>query len=177
MAKPNPKANALRHARNKRARERRKARERESGDRAGRAWVPRVDRVAEESVEIKAGKTTRKAGLRLCKWHIYCEGTHVGRVSIMEEPPEAGMEVGAIDISIAKPHRGRGIGSLAYRLACLESGMDIIYARMRKNNIGSARAALKAGFTLSAETETTQSVLVWIRGDGPSPRKQSFMSM
>jgi len=166
MFKPTQKAHALRHARNKRARERRKARDRECGDRAGWPWVPRVDRVAVECVQIKAGKTTRKAGLRLCKWHIYCEGAHVGRVSIMEEPPEAGIEVGAIDISIAKPHRGRGIGSLAYRLACMESGMGIIYARTRKNNIGSARAALKAGFILSTETETTQLVLVWSRGDG-----------
>ena len=69
----------------------------------------------------------------------------------------------SLQIYLNKTHQGRGIGSVAYRLACEASGYQKIYAHMRKSNIASRRAAENAGFKIINHIEIRQLSLVWQR--------------
>ena len=114
------------------------------------------------AVELKPGAAGGKsAGGHY--WHIYSGGVRAGRVFI--EPanqPPFGPHY-SIQIHINQACRGRGIGSVAYRLACETSGCSEIYAHMRKSNIASRRAAEKAGFGVVARPGIRQLSLVWRR--------------
>lgn len=94
-------------------------------------------------------------------WHIYLGETRVGHVyiNLLEEDPFG--KHASIQIHINKKHRDRGIGSVAYRLACNESGHFEIFANMRKSNIGSQKAAAKAGFEVVTVAGVTQFAMKW----------------
>jgi RimJ/RimL family protein N-acetyltransferase len=72
-------------------------------------------------------------------------------------------EHASIQIHINQTHRGRGIGSVAYRLACEQSGNDEVIATMRKSNLASQRAAAQAGFKVIEDMKIPQLAMRWTR--------------
>lgn len=108
----------------------------------------------------KGGKT-RDGGAIDWYWHIHQASIRVGHVFINMISDE---EVGAhasIQIHINANQRGKGIGRVAYRLACEESGLPTIYAHMRKSNLASRNAALAAGFSVVNDVPSRQLIMVW----------------
>jgi RimJ/RimL family protein N-acetyltransferase len=69
----------------------------------------------------------------------------------------------SIQIYLDRSEQKRGIGRVAYRLACEESGYDTVYADMAKKNIASRRAAEAAGFVVVPSTGKQQMRMVWRR--------------
>lgn len=151
---------------NRRARERRHAQEQAKKNASLTRWTPREDRVSNEDVRLEATSPPRKSSQRILRWKVCEAQRHVGRVAITQEGSENGIRIGSIDIHISKPDRGRGIGAIAYRLACEASTLDKVYARMRKSNHASAKAAKAAGFQPVEVVDSTQLLLVWKRLTG-----------
>tara|TARA_R110002073_G_scaffold148228_3_gene301256 strand:+ start:24521 stop:24976 length:456 start_codon:yes stop_codon:yes gene_type:complete len=124
-----------------------------------------LEAVNPSDVRLKAGKGSAGRGGRVDEnyWHIYLDETRVGYVyiNIVNEQPFG--EHASIQIHINQKHRARGIGSVAYRLACKESEHSVIYAKMRKANVGSQKAASKAGFEVIADAEVLQLSMKWKR--------------
>lgn len=79
-------------------------------------------------------------------WVIYAKGNRVGKVEIMEKTSKRIGTYASISVFINKPEQGKGIGKVAYRLACEQSKHDTIYAHMSKSNVASRKAAEAAGF-------------------------------
>jgi Acetyltransferase (GNAT) family len=79
-------------------------------------------------------------------WRIEAHGERAGVIfiNVIEEPPFG--RHASIQIFLNRPYQGRRIGRVAYRQAAEASMHDVIYAHMRKSNIGSRRAAEAAGF-------------------------------
>jgi len=90
-------------------------------------------------------------------WCVYAGKARVGRVSIERISPSTGY----VDILISVKHRGRGIGSAAFRKACEESGYAKVIAEVRKSNTASIKALRNAGFRESGETKSKQLVFAW----------------
>ncbi len=126
-----------------------------------------LEPVEQSDVRLKAGKGSagRGGGSAENYWHIYLDETRVGYVyiNIVNEQPLG--EHASIQIHINQNHRARGIGSVAYRLACEESKHSAIYAKMRKANVGSQKAAERAGFQAVENTEYPQTALCWHRAE------------
>lgn len=94
-------------------------------------------------------------------WHIYSDKVRAGYVFInYSDDPVLGKHA-SIQIFLNKKSQGKGIGRIGYREACKKSGLDIIYAHMRKNNIASKKAAIAAGFQEVQDERFNQSVMVW----------------
>lgn len=93
-------------------------------------------------------------------WRIRLNGISAGKVFInwINEAPYG--EHASIQIFLNKAHQGRGIGPVAYRQACELSGYEVVYAHMRKSNIASQKAAVRAGFKLDT-TPQQQLTMVW----------------
>jgi RimJ/RimL family protein N-acetyltransferase len=87
-------------------------------------------------------------------------------INVIDEPPFGRHP--SIQIHINQSLRGRGIGKVAYRLACEQSRHDVVIAHMRKNNTASQRAAAAAGFVIVNDTTITQLAMRWSR---PTPSK------
>lgn len=117
------------------------------------------------TVELVAGKGSqdRGGGPGGYYWHIYTEGNRAGYVCIncIDEPP-IGRHT-SIQIHINQNMRGKGIGSVAYRLACEMSNYNQVFAHMRKSNVASQRAAENAGFCPFDCPGFRQHVMVWTR--------------
>lgn len=116
------------------------------------------------SVELRPGRGDAKARVEKY-WHVYADGHRAGRVFIKlaDEPPFGRHH--SIQIFLNQAARGRGIGSIAYGLACQASGYREIYAHMRKSNLASRRAAEKAGFGPVDSPGGRQLSLVWRAAD------------
>jgi RimJ/RimL family protein N-acetyltransferase len=69
----------------------------------------------------------------------------------------------SIQIHVNQAQRGRGIGRIAYREACEQSGHDRIIAHMRKSNVASQRAAAAAGFEVVEDPAIAQLAMAWRR--------------
>ena len=69
----------------------------------------------------------------------------------------------SIQIFLNKQAQGKGIGRIAYRMACEESEHDELYAHMRKSNEASKRAALAAAFEIVEDERINQFVMLWKR--------------
>src|SRR5207245_8928029 len=69
----------------------------------------------------------------------------------------------SIQIHLNQNQRGRGIGRVAYRLACEQSHHDVIIAHMQKNNLPSQRAASAAGFVIVDNPRIRQLAMQWTR--------------
>lgn len=125
----------------------------------------RLEKVDPGSVRLEAGKgsTDRGGGPGGRYWHIHLGDTRVGHVYInmLDEAPFG--EHASIQIHINQTHRGRGIGSVAYRLACEQCGHDEVFATMRKSNIASQRAAAQAGFKVIEDMKIPQLAMRWTR--------------
>ena len=88
------------------------------------------------------------------KWRIMHGSNIAGKVSI--DP-----ETHSIDIKVRSNTQGIGIGSKAYKIACELSGFDKVYATIRKSNISSIKAAIKAGFKQYDNPKSNQYNMVW----------------
>lgn len=137
---------------------------RNAGAQNRRPRTPRT-KVDPATVRIEAGKGSagRGGGPGGHYWHIYVGETRVGYVyiNVLDEPPFG--KHASIQIHINQTHRGRGIGSVAYRLACEESSHNEVIATMRKSNTASQRAAAHAGFKLIEDTKIPQLAMRWTR--------------
>lgn len=120
-----------------------------------------TERIGPESVALKRGNGGAKTGGMPggSFWRILCEERIVGRVFINYDTEAGRAEV---QIFINQKNQGRGIGRIAYRKACDESGYSVVYAFMRKSNIASIRAAETAGFE-RAPSENNQVTMLWHR--------------
>ena len=96
-------------------------------------------------------------------WHIYINDTRAGFVFInwIDEKPFG--EHASIQIKVNTKFQNRGIGRVAYRLACEGSRYDTVFAHMRKSNLSSKKAAEAAGFQIVTNSEISQLVMVWNR--------------
>lgn len=124
-----------------------------------------LEKIQPQEVRLKAGKGSagRGSGAGGQYWHIYLNDTRVGYVCICLIDKEPFGIHASIQIHINQKHRARGIGSIAYQLACHESDYDEIFATMRKSNVGSQRAAGKAGFREINDAGISQVAMKWTR--------------
>lgn len=124
-----------------------------------------LDKVDPASVTLEAGKgsTDRGGGPGGHYWHIHLFDTRVGYVYINELDEAPFGKHASIQIHINQTHRGRGIGSVAYRLACEQSVHEVIIATMRKSNLASQRAAAQAGFKVIEDIKIPQKAMRWTR--------------
>lgn len=102
-------------------------------------------------------------------WHVTANGKSAGVVftNWVDEPPVG--PHASIQIFVNKASQGRGIGRVAYRMACEASRHDAVYASMRKSNVASRRAAQEAGFVEVTYPDHHQSIMVWRRPERPAP--------
>ena len=116
-------------------------------------------------VRLEAGKGSagRGGGTGGHYWHIHLVDTRVGYVYINELDEAPFGKHASIQIHINQTHRGRGIGSLAYRLACEQSVHDVVIATMRKSNLASQHAAAQAGFKVIEDMKLPQQAMRWTR--------------
>jgi L-amino acid N-acyltransferase YncA len=116
-------------------------------------------------VRLEAGKGSagRGGGSGGHYWHIHLAETRVGYVyiNVLDEAPFG--KHASIQIHINQTHRGRGIGSVAYRLACEKSSHDEVIATMRQSNVASQRAAVQAGFKVIDDMKIPQLAMRWNR--------------
>lgn len=96
-------------------------------------------------------------------WHIQVVGKRAGNVFINSIAHEILGRHASIQIHVNQDQRGRGIGRVAYRLACEMSEYDEVFAHMRKSNTPSRRAAEAAGFVAVNNRLITQLTMVWHR--------------
>lgn len=125
----------------------------------------RLERVEQASVRLEAGRGSagRGSGPGGHYWHICFRETRVGYVfiNVFDEAPFG--KHASIQIHINQTHRGYGIGSVAYQLACEQSGHDEVIATMRKSNVASQRAAARAGFKAIEDVKVSQLAMRWTR--------------
>lgn len=96
-------------------------------------------------------------------WIIQAHGKRAGTAYInMTEDVVRGTHA-SFHVFLNRPSQGRQIGRAAYRVCCLESRHDVIYAHMRKSNIASRKAAEHAGFIEASAPSDSQLVMVWHR--------------
>lgn len=113
-----------------------------------------------ELIEGKGGKSEKKP---IFYWHIFSNSIRAGQVYIdIIDDPILGSHA-SIHIFLNKKSQGKGIGRVGYSEACKKSGLQTIYAHMRKNNLPSKKAAMAAGFQEVKDDRFSQLVMVWNR--------------
>jgi hypothetical protein len=118
--------------------------------------------VAPEDVSLREGKggPKRGAGPGGEYWHVQVNDRRVGYVyvNVIDESPMG--QHASLQIQIAKPWQGRGVGRIAYALAAKASHHSTIYLHMRRSNIASMRAAEHAGFREYVHPKIQQCVMM-----------------
>lgn len=125
----------------------------------------RLGPVDSDSVEFARTPGTRERGGGPGgeAWIILAQGKRAGTAYInMVEDVVRGKHA-SFHVFLNRPSQGRQIGRVAYRLCCLKSQHDVIYAHMRKSNIASRKAAEHAGFVDASAPSDAQLVMVWHR--------------
>ena len=113
------------------------------------------------TIELVEGKGKRGNNGYDFYWHIFKNGVRAGQVYInYTDDPIIGKHA-SIQIFLNKKSQGQGIGRIGYKEACIKSGLDTIYAHMRKNNLASRKAAIAAGFQEVKDERFIQFVMVW----------------
>lgn len=109
------------------------------------------------------GTINRGGGIGGESWKIEVNNKRVGVIfiNLIDELPIG--KHPSIQIFLNKTSQGKGIGRIAYKLACDKSKYDIIYAHMRKSNIASKKAAIAAGFKELKIPKYTQLIMIWKR--------------
>lgn len=115
--------------------------------------------VSPDQVELRSGTGTPKHGGMAggSFWHVYHEGVRAGRVYVNYDKET---ERASIQIFMNRKSQGKGIGRVAYRMACEESGHRQVYASMRQSNVASIHAARAAGFK-EIQEPTGQVTMLW----------------
>lgn len=118
-----------------------------------------------QDVELRPGRGSRErgGGSGGHYWHIHVRERRTGYVFINVVQDERHGEHASITIKLNRTQQGRGIGRIAYRLACEQSSHDEIYAHMRKSNTASRKAAAHAGFQELSDPTDGQLTMVWTR--------------
>ena len=126
--------------------------------------IPQDTHLPVVQLRVGRGSPGRGAGEGCHYWHILYGEMKVGNVFInrITEAP-FGLHA-SIQIKINKSHQGRGIGKIAYKLACEASVHDMVIAHMRKSNIASRTAAKAAGFKAVEDKKIPQLSMKWERG-------------
>jgi RimJ/RimL family protein N-acetyltransferase len=123
---------------------------------------PKRAPVNPSEVRLEAGKGSkdRGGGPGGAYWHIYVGDRRAGNVyvNVIDEEPIG--EHASIQIQVNAAEQGKGIGSIAYRLAADASEHSVIYAHMRKSNRASRLAAEHAGFVVVDHPEVAQLLMV-----------------
>lgn len=97
-------------------------------------------------------------------WNILADGKRAGNIHIGKEASRGDDSRDWITIHVNQALRGKGVGTEAYKLACAQSDLPIVYAHMRKSNLASRKAAEKAGFQVVEDALVhPQLCLVWRR--------------
>jgi hypothetical protein len=112
---------------------------------------------------VGTGSTDRGAGPGGHYWHIYAGDIRAGHVYINVIDEEPFGNHASIQIQVNKNLHGRGIGKVAYQMACEQSSHDVVVAHMRKSNIASQKAAGAAGFVVVNDPAITQLAMRWTR--------------
>jgi len=130
-----------------------------------KATATKPEHIDNSEVHLLQGKGSKRKGgdKRGYYWHIYANDTRAGFVFINWIDEEPFGEHASIQIKINTKFQNRGIGRVAYRLACDKSSYDTIFAHMRKSNLASKKAAEAAGFQAVTSSEISQLVMVWNR--------------
>jgi len=130
---------------------------------------PSTEKVEPESVRLVRGRGTaaRGGGAGGAYWHIYVGEQRAGFVfiNVIDLAPFGAHA--SINIQVNRAWQGRGIGSIAYRSACSSSEHDVVLAHMRKSNVASRRAALRAGFAEVEGDAGSQLTMCWSRASQP----------
>lgn len=95
-------------------------------------------------------------------WHLFVGNRRVGKAYMNVYTDHRNGPF--VTVMINKDAQGRGIGTEAFKRACKESGFDVVYAEVRRNNKPSQRALRSAGFTEFARNASGEDILVWRRG-------------
>jgi hypothetical protein len=121
--------------------------------------------IEEATVELKAGKGTKKSGGGLGGhyWNIFYNEKRAGKVFINLINEEPLGQHPSLQIFLNKASQGKHIGRVAYRQACELSQYDVIYAYMSKKNLPSIKAARAAGFVQILAETTKQVIMQWTR--------------
>jgi len=120
------------------------------------------ERVKDDQVRIERGRGSAGRGAGGNYWRVLLDDRRAGHVFINDVDDDELGPHASIQIHLNEKSRGRGVGSLAYRLACEASRYDIVYAHMRRSNTASKRAAQNAGFR-EVEGAFRQLVMRWDR--------------
>lgn len=120
------------------------------------------ERVSEAQVRLERGRGSAGRGAGGNYWRVLLDDKRAGHVFINDVDDDELGPHASIQIHLNEKSRGRGVGSVAYRLACEQSRYDVVYAHMRKSNTPSKRAAENAGFR-EVDGEFRQLVMRWER--------------
>lgn len=114
----------------------------------------------EVTLERGPGTPGRGAGSEGEYWHVFADGRRAGKVfvNVIDEEPYG--RHASIQIFLNQASQGRGIGSIAYRLAAEASRHDPLYAHMRRSNVASRKAAERAGFVEDATPGQRQLTMI-----------------
>jgi RimJ/RimL family protein N-acetyltransferase len=109
------------------------------------------------------GSTARGGGRGCQYWHIFVGEVRAGNIyiNLIDEVPFG--QHASIQIHVNQTHRGRGVGKVAYRLACEQSEYETVVAHMRKSNFRSQRAAAAAGFVVVEHSAIKQLAMRWTK--------------
>lgn len=118
-----------------------------------------------QAIHLVQGRGSKKKGGGVGEhyWHIYVDEMRVGSIfiNLIEEKPLG--KHASIHIKINNNFQNRGVGRVAYQLACNASSYDEVFAHMRKSNTASKKAAKVAGFEVLENSEVSQLIMVWKR--------------
>lgn len=119
----------------------------------------------ESQVELVEGKGSKdKGGGKYGHyWHIFFKGKKAGKIFINRINEEPFGEHASIQIFLNKSSQNKGVGSIAYRMACENSQYNKVIAHMRKSNIASKKAAINAGFKEAVDFKLRQRAMIWER--------------
>lgn len=114
---------------------------------------------------LRPGKGTKErgGGPEGEYWHVEVGGRRAGVVfvNVIDEEPFG--RHASIQIFLNRASQARHVGRVAYRKACEASRHPVVYAHMRKSNVGSRRAAEAAGFVVDETPGQGQLTMVWRR--------------
>lgn len=122
-------------------------------------------KATEEEIELREGRGGRDTGGSEGghHWGVFWNDKRAGKVYINLIESELLGQHPSLQIYLNKKSQGKGIGRIAYRMACEMSRYDTIYAYMAKKNIASRRATLAAGFVRIMADAVPQILMQWDR--------------
>jgi RimJ/RimL family protein N-acetyltransferase len=114
----------------------------------------------QEFIVLVDGSKSTKQKLKASHfWNIFCDGARAGKAYITVGGKNSGTPF--VTVMINKKSRGRGIGTAAFESACSHSGLNKIFAEVRRGNKASQRALRKAGFVEFGRNASGEDILMW----------------